>query len=161
MNTLPYVPLGKWISILSRYGQMFMTRNLRPYEVGPGQLPVLMTLYDQDGVSLDTLSKVIVVDKATTTRAVLTLEESGLVTRVTDTLDRRVKRVFLTEKARQIKPDIIQTLGVWADVLTSPLTEEETISLITMLEKVAAAAVEHLNHQEPADPPPESKELKL
>jgi len=155
------VALGKWISILSRYGQMFVTRNMRHYEVGPGQLPVLMNLYEQDGVSLDALSKILVVDKATTTRAVLTLEESGLVTRVTDALDRRVKRVFLTDKARQLQPDILQTLGVWADVLTSRLTQEEALHLIAMLEKAAAGAVEYLNQQEPADLPPSSKELKL
>jgi DNA-binding MarR family transcriptional regulator len=146
MNPQSFVALGKWISVLSRYGQMYVTRHLRQFGVGPGQLPYLMHLYDQDGVSLDHLSKLVVVDKATSTRAVMSLEEAGLVTRVTDEEDRRVKRVFLTEKAHAIRPDIRKTLRVWAEVLTKNLTEEEAIQLVTLLEKVAEGAVDYLDH---------------
>jgi len=155
MKPESFVRLGKWISILSRHGQMFLARHLKQYGVGPGQLPYIRILYAQDGVSLDTLSKLLVIDKATTTRALIALEESGLVTRVTDAEDRRVKRVFLTEKAWQIKPAIDQTLAVWADVLTSKLTEEETAQVVHLLEKVASGVVEFHATQDKEDHDPD------
>ncbi|WP_372660712.1 MarR family winged helix-turn-helix transcriptional regulator [Cohnella sp.] len=145
--------VGKWISTLDRYFQMFISRNLRKHAIGPGQLHFLMLLYQKDGVSQNELSQKLFVDKATAARAIQILEDVGYVKRIPCEKDRRKNLVYLTEKAIEIRNEIKNTLHKWTDLLTQNMAQEEKSILILLLKKSTANAVHYINE----DVPDESK----
>ena len=136
--------VSKWISVVDRHTQMYVSRRLRHYGVGAGQISFLMRLYKEDGVSQDSLAKELVVDKATVTRAVQSLEEAGLITRRPCTEDRRKNLVFLTEQAHTAREEIEQAMRAWTMVLTKGVEEEERQQLVHLLKHASANAIKEL-----------------
>lgn len=144
----PIKSVGKWVSMIDRYGQMYIERTYQKYGIGYGQVKFLMLLYQKDGVSQDTLATELRMDKATTTRAIQKLENVGFVKRFPCKEDRRVNLVYLTEEAIKIEQEIKAILATWTDVITKDFSEEEKEQLIEMLKKVADNAVDYLNQLE-------------
>lgn len=129
--------LGKWISMIYRHLHTYLSRELKPYNLGSGQYIFLMRLYKIDGICQEELTKWLHIDKATTARAIKKLEEEGYVTRKVCTNDKRAYRVYITDKALEIKPKIITILNQGADILEKDLTLEEKDIAIKLLRKMA------------------------
>ena len=121
----PYESLGKWISLLYRQGQIYITNELKPYNIGYGQFPILNVLFDKDGIHQEEISTILSIDKATTGRAMKKLEKGGYVKRVRDTEDRRAYKVFLTKKGTKMQPVVHRILRQWTDILSSDFSEDE------------------------------------
>ncbi len=68
------------ISIIYRSHLAYMAKELKAYRIGSGQFDFLMVLYRKDGISQETLAKILKVSKATSTRAIQSLEKEGYVT---------------------------------------------------------------------------------
>ena len=68
-----------------------------------GQPPVLFALWQQDGQTQSELAKRMNRTPATVTSTLSRMERDGWVVRRTDPSDHRVQRVFLTQKARDIR----------------------------------------------------------
>jgi len=140
--------VGKWISIIGRYSQMYITRKYQTYGIGHGQLSFLMQLYQQDGVSQDYLAKKLLMDKTTTARAVQKLEKAGFVSRYPDEADRRVNLVFLTDEAKKIHKQIKSNMYEWTEILTRDFSDDEKNLLLDLLKRVADNAVDYINELE-------------
>jgi len=137
MNISNY-SLGKWISILYRYGQINMSEQFQKYNIGNGQhYMFLIPLFHNDSITQEQLTLNLNVDKATTARAVKKLEQEGYITRIIDDSDKRAYRLCLTNKAINIRPDIIEILTNWRSTLTKGFTEEEKAQALTLLERMS------------------------
>ncbi|MCF8012168.1 MAG: MarR family transcriptional regulator [Clostridiales bacterium] len=134
--------IGRWISMLYRYGQIYVGKKLHSYGIGKGQFMYLIKLFNEDGLSQDRLTEKLNMDKGTTARALKKLEEQGFVTREGDENDRRSKRVFLTTKARELKPLLFSVLKDWNEILSQGLSKEEKEQVLKILEKMANNASE-------------------
>ena len=77
------------------------------------------------------------VDKATTTRAIMKLEEEGYVKRIVDKDDKRKYQIFLTDKAKEKKEEILEIGSRWEKRLISCLEQEEFEILQNILCKIA------------------------
>lgn len=135
--------VGKWISIIDRYTKMYMQQKYQKHRIGTGQVHILQILYTQEGVSQDFLSKQLIIDKASTTRAINKLEEEQYVIRKPSEIDKRINLVYLTDKARTINEDVLSTMYEWTEIITEDFTDTERELLLEMLEKVALRAVEY------------------
>ncbi|SFQ95657.1 MarR family transcriptional regulator [Desulfoscipio geothermicus] len=140
--------VGKWVSIIERYGQMYLERKYQKYGIGHGQVKFLLLLYQKDGVSQDTLAHQLRMDKATTARAIQKLECVGFVRRQPREEDRRVNLVYLTGEAIKIKQEVKAILKTWTDVITKGFSQEEKELLLEMLKRVADNAVDYFNELE-------------
>lgn len=134
--TLKQKSIGRYISILYRQGQSFITSEMKAHGIGSGQYPFLLVLYDNDGITQESLSSKLIIDKGTTARAIDKLERAGFVLRKTNPTDRRVNNVFLTDKARELEPILYDTLASWTKLLLGDLSEEEKEMLFGILEKM-------------------------
>lgn len=103
----------------------YMAKELEKYGIGSGQFDFLMVLYRKDGISQENLAKLLKVSKATSTRAVQSLENEGYVYRQRDENDLRAYRVYLTEKGREMREIILEKLISFLDNLLSDFTPEE------------------------------------
>ena len=87
------------ISVLYRNTQKFFDRALIPYDIGSGQLIFLLCINENEGITMQELTQLSEVDKGTTTKSIQRLIDQGYITASTDEKDRRVKRLYTTEKA--------------------------------------------------------------
>lgn len=91
--------LGRCISILDRLMKMYYDHGLADFEIGWGQQFYVEYIYDHPGASAQEMVACIRVDKATLTKIIKKLIRIGYVEVVSDEKDKRVKHLYLTEKA--------------------------------------------------------------
>lgn len=129
--------ISRYISNFYRMGNSFLIKEYKGYDIGAGQYPFLIQLYLKEGISHDELTEKMSVDKATTTRAIIKLEEAGYVKRVLNEKDRRKYHIYLTDKAVAKKDEILLKSYHWENQLIGSLDKEELESLFSILRKMA------------------------
>lgn len=105
---------------------------------------ILQTAYNP-GLSQDELAARLFVHKSTVARQVAQLVKNGYVRREKDKADRRMRRIFPTEKTLSILPEINAYLDEWHAQMTEDFTEEERRNLLDYLKRIAVKSAEHLN----------------
>ncbi|MBF0170912.1 MAG: MarR family transcriptional regulator [Nitrospinae bacterium] len=136
--------IARWAAAIYRRQVALMNRRLEPYDLGSGRFPYLFFLYRQDGATLGELAESLVVDKGGATRAIDRLEKSGYVRRAPDPDDGRSVRVFLTDRGRQIRPELERVVAEVLALLVEGLSAEEQERLRSLMGRVAANAVNAL-----------------
>lgn len=129
-------PIGKYLSIINRKGNVFITKEISKFGIGSGQVMFLMELYKKDGISQEELSEVLNIDKATTCRAIKKLEEAEFLTRVKDKNDKRAYKLYLTQKSKDMENSIRDVLRICEDHISKNLSEEEVKTLAMILKKI-------------------------
>lgn len=132
--------LGRWISILDRLMKMYYDRGLTDFEIGWGQQFYVEYLYDHPGASAQEMAQCIRVDKATLTKVIKKLLALDYIKVTADEKDKRVKRLYITEKAlpaarriKEIHNSFYQAVCTGLSSGTVRLTEE---TLAQMVENV-------------------------
>jgi Transcriptional regulators len=138
-------PLTKLVNMLYRYTQSHIDKALERFELTAGTYPYLLNLYKKEGSSQNTISKELQVDKAMSARSVKRLEELGYITKVQDNEDNRAYKLYLTDKAKEIVPEIIKEIDNWIGIITEDLDEEEKEMGIYFLGKALSNAKRHIN----------------
>jgi Transcriptional regulators len=115
----------------------FMTKELEAYRIGSGQFEFLLVLYHEDGVSQETLAKLLKVSKATSARAIQNLVKEGYVYRKRDETDLRAYRVYLTKKGKEMRDIIFKKQTAFIDILFSDFTLEEREIFRLLIHKAA------------------------
>ena len=115
----------------------YMAKELEAYRIGSGQFDFLMVLYHRDGISQENLAKTLKVSKATSTRAIQSLEKEGYVYRQRDKDDLRAYKVYLTEKGKEIRGVVLEKLISFVDTLLSDFTPEEKEIFRQLVQKAA------------------------
>ncbi len=136
------VSIGILVSVIHRLGSIFVNSSLAPYRIGAGQHAYLLALNDTEGLTQEDLAKLFQLDKATVARAVAKLESEGYVKRETDNHDRRAYRLFLTQAARALIPEIQKTLKEWENALLKGMERAEREAFSAFLLRAARNAGE-------------------
>jgi DNA-binding MarR family transcriptional regulator len=133
--------VGRWISLINRYRQIYLGRELKPFEMGAGQGVPFVELFTNEGKSQDELADLINIDKATVARSLAKLENKGYVIRKRDLADNRIRRVYLTDKAKKFAPTFFAIFNTWTDILVQNFTREEKKQLLIFLERMGQNAI--------------------
>lgn len=128
--------LGRLISILYRKGNIYKNMILEDFNITASEQPFLSSLFNEDGVSQEYLSSKLLLDKASTTRSLQSLIDKGYIKKKRDDNDKRINRIFLTEKSKSIEKEIKARLENWNDILTSDLNESEKEMAYLILNKM-------------------------
>ena len=94
---------GLLINKLAHMMSLDMDRRLKAYEVTISQWAILKQLWQQEGRSQVELQELLGLDGATITGLIQRMVHLDLIQRRPDLSDRRVQRVFLTERGRQLE----------------------------------------------------------
>lgn len=136
MNDNKCENIGKYISQLHRKGNVFINRELSKYDLSVGQFMFLLDLYIKDGKNQEEISDNLKIDKGTTARAIKKLEEQGFVIRIKNENDKRSNKIYLTDKAKDIKENVFDILDDWNQKISMILTKEEEKTMKNILKKV-------------------------
>lgn len=102
-----------------------------------GQLPILMLLYKNDGMSQKEMARALNLSPATMTVTLKRMEKAGLVLREMDEHDQRILRVHLSEKGREMCETGESRIGVVTAELLEGFTLEEQQQLNEYLGRIA------------------------
>lgn len=139
-----YFPeIGRCISILDRLMRMYYDRGLTEFEIGWGQQFYVEYLYHYPGASQQEMAACIRADKATLTKSIKKLLEIGYVRECCGERDRRVKCLYLTQKAIPAAEKIKKIHTAFYETICADISEEQ----ITITERNLGQMVENLNRK--------------
>lgn len=128
--------LGRALTCLTRSRKRFMSECLREYEFSGAMYLILLHVDRHPGVSQDGIATHLFLDKCSVARRTKKLEDLGFLYRETDQADRRQNKLYLTEKGKDLAPEIRGYLGQWGEGATAGLSEEEKGQLLVLLTKM-------------------------
>jgi MarR family transcriptional regulator, organic hydroperoxide resistance regulator len=106
-------------------------------EVRPAYGSLLIPLYGEDGLRQGELARRARLSKQTMTTMARALERDGLVERRTDPADARATRLFLTERAQQLRPVAEQVVAELDARVAAALPVRARTSLKRALQRIA------------------------
>jgi len=114
-------------------------KRLSPFNLTPPQYFVFNALWMGDGISIGELGERVSLDSSTLTGIIDRMERSGYVERQLNPQDRRSVLVFLTTKAREVGPRILEFADELDASLRQQFSEEEMDSFEQVLRALAEA----------------------
>jgi DNA-binding MarR family transcriptional regulator len=78
------------------------------YDVTSEQWRILTCLWHKDGQRQQDLADLVHKDKTSITRAIDVMEKRNLVVRIPDRLDRRQKLIYLTDKGKRLREELMR-----------------------------------------------------
>lgn len=134
----------KNITLVAQSVNMYRDEVLNSHGITGCQVKYILHVVEQEGVSQDLLAKKLMVNKSNVARQLSALESSGLIRREQSEEDRRVMRVYTTDKGKALVPIVRESNKKWRDALCEGLSEEEVEQLIILMQKLVANARRHL-----------------
>jgi DNA-binding MarR family transcriptional regulator len=128
------------ISYSYRTVQRAFARELADYHLGWGHYAILASVSEREGCSQDGLALSRGFDKTMIAKSVVRLEEEGLIYRKVDPKDKRIKRLYLTEKGRNFQPELLRIGYKLNQSLYVGFRPEEAEQAMKILRKMAINA---------------------
>lgn len=113
--------------------QFFKEKN---FSVTKEQFVILYILHKDNGISQRQLGKTALKDRPNITRLIDILEQRCLLYREIDPKDRRIVRIFITDKGREQVETILPSVKEVNDLAFKAVTNEEQDALKIILEKI-------------------------
>lgn len=135
--------IGKHISIAYRFAMVFFKNRMAELGLHQSHHSVLITLYKNEGISQEKLSQLLKVDKATITRSIRKLLEDGFIERRQDKNDKRSYLLYITQKGRDIEPDIENMFREWNEIALQGFSDAEVEQAMTLMERISQNVLNH------------------
>ncbi|MFO7946202.1 MAG: MarR family winged helix-turn-helix transcriptional regulator [Armatimonadota bacterium] len=137
-------PAGRYLGMLHSFTRRYFSRAMDEYGLPGKSLMFLGYLGRHDGASQDDIASHFLFNKGYVARTLTKLEDAGLVKREVDEEDRRVNRVHLTDKGRQMRKKLKGVGSKWSQQLTAGFSEDERKQLLGYLARMAENAADYL-----------------
>lgn len=140
--------LGFLLADVSRLMRKRFDRRARILGLTRAQWRVMALLRRREGINQTALAEILEIEPITLGRHIDRLQENGWVERRPDPDDRRVWRIFLTEKAQPVLEEL-EEIAIWnRDGAMADFTEEERERFIDDLLRIKANQIEALRADE-------------
>jgi len=120
-------------AIIKRLSKKFQDAG---FDISYEQWSVLVHLYREDGQTQQALARTAVKDKAAVTRLLNGLEKKNIVLRIPDRNDKRSNFVYLTNKAKEIKPHLVGFVEEMLDEAAYGIDPEEMTRCRTTINRI-------------------------
>ena len=110
--------------------------RLQSHQITHGQWYFLRALWDEEGLSQRELSRRVGTTEPTTVSALRLLARNGMIERVRNPKDRRTINIYLTDKARDMRSELMPVAIEVNEVATAGLTDEEFRQFRALLQRV-------------------------
>jgi DNA-binding MarR family transcriptional regulator len=104
--------------------------------VHAGQQFILACLWDEDGLTPGQIAKRLGLSTPTVTRTAARMETAGLVTRRPDPQDRRLVRVLLSERGRQLRRVLNEQMAKVSEQALAGVSKQDRALLVSLLQQV-------------------------
>lgn len=130
------VTLGEIVRDLYMEYRRVLQRELQPLNVSLSVWVFLRILWREDGLTQKALSARVGYHPSSAVDTLRVMEREGLVERHPDPIDGRALRVFLTRKARALRPELMRCADRVNDIAVADLTDADITALRRLLTKM-------------------------
>lgn len=117
--------VGYQIRLTHRLLQRYLQQKIEPHGISTGMWYFLRALWHRDGQTQRELSLMVGTMEPTTLTAIKSMERNGIVRRVRNREDRRKINVFLTERGRALKAELLPLAREVVDNSVKGFSERE------------------------------------
>ena len=124
------------IGMISRALDSISNIEFKEYDLTKGQYLYVVRICENQGIIQEKLAEMIKVDRTTAARAIKKLVMNGFIERKDDQQNKKIKRLFPTEKGKKIYPFIKQENEHSNEVALAGFSETEVETLFNFLQRV-------------------------
>jgi DNA-binding MarR family transcriptional regulator len=129
---------GHVINYLARLFAKSLYRRIGQHGVNRGQFPVLLTLWEGDGVTQAALVEQLAVEQPTMAGTLKRMERDGLIKRAVDPNDRRQSHIHLTRRGKALEDALVASARETNAVALAGLNATESAQLIKLVKRMIA-----------------------
>lgn len=131
------------LSILYRSTQKYYDRMLQDSHLTYAQLPILVMIYEKEGISMQGIALQGGYDKGTISKNVKHLQAQGYIKVIESAKDKRNRELYTTDAAKQIMSKVYGIRRDWWRHLIQDIDEDEMDQFIGMYQTMASNAREY------------------
>ena len=133
------------IGMIARALDSISNIEFKEVDLTRGQYLYLVRICENPGIIQEKLAEMLKVDRTTTARAIKKLESNGMIERLEDKENKKIKKLYPTKKGAEIYPFIIRENNYSNAVALNGLSDEEAKQLEYLLKKVCKNVSEDWN----------------
>lgn len=125
--------------LLNHVARLFheeLRQRIAPLGIVPGQFPVLLALWEQDGITQKALLTMIDVEQATMANTLNRMERDDLIVRKAHPNDARARNIYLTERAKALKADAYAIASDINHMALAGLSDDDQIAFLGFLKRI-------------------------
>jgi len=126
-------------TLLKKTNRLLLKRAnelIKPYAINHAYTFILMELFNKDGLTQTELVQLIEVEQPTAVRTLDRMERDGFIMRTPSTSDRRAVHIYLTEKGKNTKNDLMHSASLLNQQALKGFTEKEQLELRQFMARV-------------------------
>jgi DNA-binding MarR family transcriptional regulator len=124
------------IGMIARALDSISNIEFKEYDLTKGQYLYLVRICENPGIIQEKLAEMIKVDRTTAARAIKKLEINGFIEKKEDKHNKKIKKLFPTEKAKNVYPFIKRENDYSNIVALEGFSEREIKSIFNLLQRV-------------------------
>jgi DNA-binding MarR family transcriptional regulator len=124
------------IGMIARALDSISNIEFKEYELTKGQYLYLVRICENPGIIQEKLSEMIKVDRTTVARAIKKLEHNGFIDRQEDQHNKKIKKLYPTEKGKKVYPFIKRENDYSNTVALEGFSESEIEIIFSLLQRV-------------------------
>jgi Transcriptional regulators len=140
------IPIEALFSIICRNQFVFVNRESKKLNITGRQIPCLRLISDHPGITQDDIANTLQIDKGFIARVVKKLEDDDFLYRTIDPTNRRKYHIYLTEKGKNIIPEIKAIDEKWEKIVFEGLKKDEKCKLMDFIELLAKNSIEKIKN---------------
>jgi len=129
---------GYLMNHIARQFAILLGEGLKPLGISPAQFPILLELWQKDGLSQQELVERADLKQATIANTLARMERDGLITREPNPDDARSRLIMLTEQARALQQQSTEIAKAINQTALSDLSADEQKLFLEMAAKIVA-----------------------
>ncbi|ADV94892.1 MarR family transcriptional regulator [Bacillus subtilis] len=124
------------IGMIARALDSISNIEFKDLDLTRGQYLYLVRIYENPGIIQEKLAEMIKVDRTTAARAIKKLEMQGFIQKLPDEQNKKIKKLFPTEKGKKVYPLLRREGEHSTEVALSGFTSEEKETISALLHRV-------------------------
>lgn len=124
------------IGMIARALDSISNIEFKEYDLTKGQYLYLVRICENPGIIQEKIAEMIKVDRTTASRAIKKLEMNGFIQKKEDELNKKIKRLFPTEKGKKVYPFIKRENEYSNNVALTGFSETEAEDIFKHLQRV-------------------------
>ncbi|SFL54100.1 transcriptional regulator, MarR family [Gracilibacillus orientalis] len=123
------------IGMIARALDSISNIEFKEYDLTKGQYLYLVRIYENPGIIQEKLAGMIKVDRTTAARAIKNLEMNGFIKKKEDQHNKKIKKLFPTEKGENVYPFIKRENEYSNTVALQRFSEKEVETISNLLQR--------------------------
>ena len=115
----------RYINIISKHTNAYLDRYLAKYNLCSAHRTFIRKIYENPGITRDTLKTIVHVHPSNTTRIIDDLEEKGYIEKKTLDSDKRICELFPTKNLEEVYNFLKSVEDEWIGIMTNNLSIDE------------------------------------